>query len=195
MKQKLEHEVIIGSVILATILIFTFVLGYDLFSYTINGIQELNLEIPDDNFTHFALAVTFFYDAMPSIAQQFSIGAITAQLLLTGFSPILLVIISALGLLMGQMALYGVGMVIKKVHKGSIGDIAGKNHWLHKYHFLVYMAIPFLNIVGDLAMLYSGHQRTNPLKMIPFLFVADLASSARWILPSVAQLGIGESLQ
>ena len=195
MKQKLETEIIVGSVGLGIILFLTFGMGVDLFQYPQTMINELDLEIPDDNFTHFALAVTFFYDAMPSIAQQFSIGAITAQLLLTGFSPILLIVISALGLLFGQMVLYGVGMIVKRVHKGSIGDIAGKNHWLHKYHFLVYMAIPFLNIVGDLAMIYSGHQRVNLIRIIPFLFVSDLASSARWLLPMVAQLEISDAIQ
>jgi membrane protein DedA with SNARE-associated domain len=83
-------------------------------------------------------------------------------------------------------------MLVRKVHKGSIGNIAGKNHFLHKYHFLVYLIIPFLGIIGDLAMIYSGHQRINPIKIIPFLIIGDFISSARWIYPAVAQLEISK---
>jgi membrane protein YqaA with SNARE-associated domain len=156
---------------------------------------ELNLEIPDDNFTKFALAVTVGYDMLPTIAQQFSISAITVQLLMTGFSPFILAVISATGLLAGQMILYVVGMFIRKVHKGSFGDIANNHHFLHKYNFLIYFAVPFVGILGDGAMLFSGHQRINPLKIIPFLFLADLASTARWIIPTMAELEIADAIK
>jgi len=126
------------------------------------------------------------------LAQQFTISAITVQLLMTGFSPLIIAVLSAIGLLLGQMILYVVGMFVRKVHKGSFGDIAGHNHFLHKYHFLVYFSIPFVGILGDAGMVYSGHQRINPLKIIPFLFVADLASTCRWLLPTLAELEITE---
>jgi membrane protein YqaA with SNARE-associated domain len=191
---KLRKDIVIAiSIILAVVLVLSFSYNYELFTFH-NDLSELNLEIPDDNFTKFALAVTFAYDMMPTIAQQFSIGAITVQLLMTGFSPIILGLISATGLLVGQMILYGVGMVIRKIHKGSFGDIAGNHHFLHKYHFLIYFMIPFVGILGDGAMLYSGHQRINPIKIIPFLFIADFASTMRWIIPSLAELEISESI-
>ncbi len=196
MDSKPRKEIVI---ILAVILVTTFALmmwGSE--PFTIQSYQmldQLDLEIPDDNFTKFALAVTFLYDALPTIAQQFSISAISVQLLMAGFSPMILGLISALGILTGQMILYGVGMVLRHIHKGSFGDIAGKHHFLHKYHFLIYLIIPFVGIVGDGAMLYSGHQRINPIKMIPFLFVADFASSMRWILPTLAELEVSEAIQ
>lgn len=192
---NIKKEVVIGlSIILLLVLIVNFLYGYEPFILH-TELTELDLEIPDDNFTRFAVVVIFLYDAMPTIAQQFSISAIGVQLLLTGFSPIILALLSAVGLLTGQMILYGVGMFIKKIHKGSIGNIAGKHHIFMKYHFLVYMMIPFIGILGDAGMLYSGHQRISPLKIIPFLFIADLASTARWIIPTMAELEIGESLQ
>lgn len=196
MDSKPKKEIIIAlSVLFGAILYIVFVHGYIPFeSQFIYANEQIAFEI-DDDFTRFALAVTFLYDAMPTIAQQFSISAITVQLLILGFSPILLAIISALGLLTGQMILYGVGMFVKKVHKGSIGNIAGKHHIFMKYHFLIYLMIPFVGIVGDFGMLYSGHQRISPLRIIPFLFVADLASTARWIIPTMAELEIGEALQ
>jgi membrane protein YqaA with SNARE-associated domain len=153
---------------------------------------ELDLTIPDDNFTRFALAVQFGYDMLPTLAQQFTISAITVQLLMTGFSPLVLAVLSAIGLLIGQMILYVVGMVIKKVRKGSLGNIAGHNHFLHKYHFLVFFSIPFIGILGDAGMVYSGHQRISPLKIIPFLFLGNLASTCRWLIPTLAELEITE---
>ncbi len=156
---------------------------------------DINFDIPDTDFVKFALVVSFAYDMLPTIVQQFSISAITVQLLLSGFSPVLLTIISALGLLAGQMILYGFGMFVKKIHKGSIGNIAGGHHIFMKYHFLIYLIIPFVGILGDAGMIYSGHQRINPIRIIPFLFIANIGSTARWVIPTVAELKIGDSLQ
>ena len=198
MNNKPKKEIIVALAILVFVVVFiNFSYGYEPFSAMtfFDEPMELNLEIPDDNFTRFALAVTFAYDMLPTIAQQFSISAITVQLLMTGFSPIILAVISAIGLLAGQMILYLVGMFVKKVHKGSFGNIAGHNHFLHKYHFLIYFSIPFVGILGDFAMIYSGHQRINPIRIIPFLFLADLASTARWIIPTVAELEIADAIK
>lgn len=198
MNSKPKKEIIVALAILVFVVVFiNFSYGYEPFSAMtfFDNPMELNLDIPDDNFTRFALAVTIAYDMLPTIAQQFSISAITVQLLMTGFSPIILAVLSAIGLLAGQMILYLVGMVIRKVHKGSFGDIAGNNHFLHKYHFLIYFAVPFVGILGDGAMLYSGHQRINPIRIIPFLFLANLASTARWIVPTMAELEIADAIK
>lgn len=192
-KPKIEIIIILGA-ILGIVLYANFVLSEEPFLvYQPEDQKELSIDF-DDGFVVFALAVTFLYDALPTIAQQFSVSAIGVQLLMTGFSPLLFGIISALGLLTGQMILYGVGMFIKRIHKGSFGDIAGKHHFLHKYHFLIYFMVPFVGILGDGAMLYSGHQRINPLKIIPFLFIADLASTMRWIIPTMAELEVSKHL-
>ena len=195
-KPKTEVIIVI-MILLFTVIFINFSYGYEPFSAMtfFDEPTELNLDIPDDNFTRFALAVTVGYDMLPTIAQQFSISAITVQLLMTGFSPIILAVISATGLLAGQMILYVVGMFIRKVNKGSFGNIAGNHHFLHKYHFLIYFAVPFVGILGDGAMVYSGHQRINPIRIIPFLFLADLASTARWIIPTMAELEIADAIK
>ena len=196
MKSKPKQEIVLVLAVgIALAIILNVVYDYEPFSFQfIQEITnvELDLIIPDDNFIRFALAVQFGYDMLPTLAQQFTISAITVQLLMTGFSPLIIAVLSAIGLLLGQMILYVVGMFVRKVHKGSFGDIAGHNHFLHKYHFLVYFSIPFVGILGDAGMVYSGHQRINPLKIIPFLFVADLASTCRWLLPTLAELEVIE---
>lgn len=193
---KLKQEIVLLLAVgIGIAVILNIVYDFEPFSFqylTEMTSQELDLTIPDDNFVRFALAVQFGYDMLPTLAQQFTISAITVQLLMTGFSPLVLAVLSAIGLLIGQMILYVVGMFIKKVRKGSIGNIAGHNHFLHKYHFMVYFSIPFIGILGDAGMVYSGHERINPLKIIPFLFVGNLASTCRWLIPTLAELEITE---
>ncbi len=184
LKRTTEEWGIIGglSVVLVVVVLIAYADIYRFFSFI--GVLS--------DFQIFAISVSLGYDMLPTIAQQFSLGAIHTELLQSGFNPTVFVVLTAFALLGGQLILYLVGMFIRKVHKGSIGNIAGKNHFLHKYHFLVYLIIPFVGIIGDLAMIYSGHQRINPIKIIPFLIIGDLVSSARYIYPAVAQLEISK---
>lgn len=198
MKTRTEEELaIIGALIfvlgVVVLIYFTditlFDLGDNLPEYTFNA-------IPTDltEFQKFAIAVNFGYELIPTIGQQFSISAITTQLLQSGFSPYIFMIIIVGGMLTGQMILYSVGIFSKKIHKGSIGNLAGHNHFLHKYNFLVYVIVPFVGILGDAVMVFTGHQRINPLKIIPFLLIGDIVVTAKWILPTMAQLELGKFL-
>ena len=195
--RKIEIIGLLG-ILLGAILYINFVIGYEPFVFSHDTLQPFE-ELFDvgewDDFVTFAVVATFLYDMLPTIAQQFSIAGLSVQLLMTGFSPILFGMISAVGLLAGQMVLYVVGMFIKRIHNGGYGNIAGHHHFLHKYHFMIYLMIPFVGIVGDAGMLYSGHQRINPLKIIPFLLIANFASTMRWILPTMAELEVSEALR
>ena len=141
------------------------------------------------------MAVSVFYEMIPSVAKQFySASIITDKLLIQGFSPIILGFILAVGQLIGQMLLYVVGMLIKHVHKGNFGNMASSNHFFHQHHFLIYLAVPFIGVLGDAGMVYSGHQRINPIKIIPFLFVANLADNLKWIYTQMFNLELSESV-
>lgn len=172
--------------------------GLDL-GHDVSNLPEFEfMNVPTElsEFQQFALITIFAYDMMPTIAQQFSISAISTQLLQTGFDPILLTVIVSFALLAGQMILYLVGVIFKKLHhgvskKGFGGAIFG-NKFFHKYHFLIYLIVPFTGILGDAVMLYSGFARINPIRIIPFLYISNLASSARWIFPAMAQLEISK---
>ncbi len=184
MKRTTEEWGIIGvlSIVLVAVVAIAYFDIYRFFSFV--GLLS--------DFQIFAILVSFGFDMLPTIVQQFSLGAIHTELLQSGFDPTLFVVLTAFALLIGQLILYVVGMFIRKVSKGSIGNIAGKNHFLHKYHFLVYLIIPFVGIIGDLAMIYSGHQRINLIKIVPFLIIGDFISASRWIYPAVAQLEISK---
>ena len=184
MKRTSEEWTIIGG--LSVVLVVVVLLAYsDIFRFfSFVGVLS--------DFQVFAILASVGFDMLPTIAQQFSLGAIHTELLQSGFDANLFVVITAFALLGGQLILYVVGIFIRKVHKGSVGNIAGKNHFLHKYHFLVYLIIPFVGIIGDLAMIYSGHQRISLLKIIPFLLIGDFISSARYIYPAVVQLEVSK---
>jgi hypothetical protein len=53
--------------------------------------------------------------------------------------------------------------------------------------------VPFTGVLGDAMMLYSGHQRINPIKIIPFLFVANLAENYKWIYTQMFNLQLSDS--
>ena len=104
---KLKQEIVLLLAVgIGIAVILNIVYDFEPFSFqylTEMTSQELDLTIPDDNFVRFALAVQFGYDMLPTLAQQFTISAITVQLLMTGFSPLVLAVLSAIGLLIGQM--------------------------------------------------------------------------------------------
>lgn len=141
-------------------------------------------------FVDFALFISVIFEALPTFAKQFvSVGALNIRFLqISTMNPMVFTAILSAGQLAGQLALYGVGMVIKKAHKGSFGDLASKNHFLHEHHFLIYLMVPFAGVLGDAVMMYSGHQRIDPLKMIPFLYMSNLADNAKHVYQTLGQL-------
>lgn len=198
MKKKSKEELaIIGllSVVFVVVLYiyFTPITLFDFGAFAGN-LPEFEFEDMTD-FQRFAIVVTVLYDMLPTLAQQFSIGAITIQLIQSGFSPLLLGVVSVFALLGGQMILYGLGLIFKKFHHGinksGFGNIAGHNHLLHKYHFLIYLIVPFVGILGDIVMVGSGHQRIRLIKIVPFLLIGNAISVTRWLAPAMFQLELG----
>lgn len=186
---KSEHHYKIAFAVGLTVLVIMWWNG------TIPSIVEQPIEVQLSGFEKIALLILIGFEAIPTILKQiWSVGAFTTLILSNGFSPIILGILLATGQLMGQMGLYIVGMFSKKINGESIGKIADKNHFLHKHHWLLYPAIPFMPLVGEGIMLASGHQRINPLKIIPFLFVSNLADNYKHIYQTVINLEVSEAL-
>ena len=192
-RTKEEWTIIAGLSVVFVVVLYIFFTPITLFDMGAFSGALPELEVTE--FQRFGILVTVAYDMLPTVAQQFSIGAITVQLMQSGFDPLTLGIIATFALLAGQIVLYGLGMILKKFHRGSkkggFGDIAGKNHYLHKYHFLVYLIVPFVGILGDAVMIFSGHQRIRLIKIIPFLLIGDAISTTRWLVPYMFQLELG----
>lgn len=181
------HRILIGLGLLTLVILWL----NNLTPFDISDSNPVEIELT--GFEKYALLISIAGEMIPSVAKQFiSFGATGIKLLMQGFSPIIFGLILATGQLAGQMLLYVLGMFVKHVHRGSIGDLASKNHYFHEHHFLIYLAVPFASVLGDAVMIYSGHQRINPLKIMPFLFISNLADNYKWIFTSVAQLEVAD---
>jgi membrane protein YqaA with SNARE-associated domain len=172
-KMKVRKElVVISLVLLLSVAIIFNLIGFD---FHPNTLGDFNFIDSMDDFTGFALIVNFIYGIIPNTLQLLSISGITVRLLQTGFSPFVLGFIIAVGSLIGQLLLYGVGLFFYKyVRKKKKGN-ADATHFLHKYHYLVFLIPSWTGSLGDLIMLIAGHERVNLLKSLPFLFASNLA--------------------
>lgn len=188
-KHKIRILLLIGLVLA---LFFWFTVDY---IFQIKVDTPTNITLPTNSFTQFAIAISVINEMIPSVAKQFySSSMISSKLLLQGFSPLLLGFILALGQLVGQMALYIVGIFVRHVHKGNFGNMASGNHFFHQHHFLIYLGVPFTGVLGDFGMIYSGHERINPIKIIPFLFASNLLYQYKWIYTQIFNTQLSDSL-
>lgn len=152
---------------------------------------ELDFEVNDD-FEAFAILVHYLYELLPQTAQVIGIGTLGAVLLQRGFSPFILGIIVGLGRLTGQVILYALGRFAR--HRGKKwGENATVQHWLHKYHFIVFLFPAWTGTLGDIIMLYAGSQKISLFKIIPFLLVSNIAEAYKGIFPAVGQLELADS--
>ena len=168
---KLRKEIVIVSLVLLLSVAIVFnLIGFD---FHPNPLGDFNF-IEMDGFIGFALFVNFIYGIIPNTFQLLSISGITVRLLQTGFSPVILGFVIAVGSLLGQLLLYGIGLFFYKYVRKK-NKSADANHFLHKYHYLVFLIPSWTGSLGDLIMLIAGHERINLLKSLPFLFASNLA--------------------
>ena len=176
-KMRVRKEIIIILLVLSlsVAIIFNF-LGFDFHPQTLSELDYFTI-IGINDFTSFALVVNFLYSVVPNTLQLLSISGITVRLLQSGFSPIVLGFVIAVGSLVSQLILYGVGLFFYRHVRRKKGDNASATHFLHKYHYLVFLIPSWTGSLGDLIMLVSGHERVNLIKAVPFLFSSNLAYS------------------
>lgn len=142
----------------------------------------------NDNFSRLGILVIFFYELIPSTFRFITDSGFFVGLLQEGISPIMLILITASGKLVGYYILYMVGRGVSRVLKGKNKELAGAEHILHKYKFLVFAILPFLGSLGDLVMVIAGHERIGFLKVAPILLVSSIARVSIWIFPFMAQI-------
>ena len=196
MKREEEIVIIAGLAIAFIALVYvSFLSEMDLFKVMIGEFEEFFGMVEDDEFVAFALALEFGWELLPQTAQVLGLGAITVRLLQTGINPIILGVFTALGRLGGQIILYYAGRLLAKfVFKKKSGQ-ATASHFMHKYHYLVFLFPAWLGAFGDLIMLTAGHQHINILKIIPILFVGNLADAYKWIFWDLGQIEVADSFQ
>lgn len=159
------------------------ILSPDIFSNA--GEKFLN-----DNFSRLGILVIFFYELIPFTFRFITNSGFFVGLLDGGISPIAILIIVASGKLVGYYILYMIGRGVSRILKGKDKELAGAEHILHKYKYLVFTVLPFLGSLGDLVMLIAGHERIGFLKVAPLLFISSVARIAIWLFPFMAQLNL-----
>lgn len=148
----------------------------------------------NDNFSRLGILVIFFYELIPFTFRFITDSGFFVGLLQEGISPIMLIIITALGKLVGYYILYMLGRGVSRVLRGKNKELAGAEHILHKYKFLIFAVLPFLGSLGDLVMLIAGHERIGFLKVAPILFVSSMIRISIWLFPFMAQLQLPDLL-
>lgn len=143
----------------------------------LEGIQTSVEMIITDSFAKFGTLVVFFYAMLPSILKVVGTGGIFVRLLDEGISPSLLFIISLTGKMVGFYLLYLAGRffwkVLNKKKKVKKQQLVSEDHWLHKYRYLVYVAVPWFGSLGELFMIYSGHKRIGFIRVLPWLLASE----------------------
>lgn len=188
---NLKIEIVIALGLIVTFFVITG-FGEDL---VLDAGLELDQMIIDmgDTFTQFAVAINFLYELVPQTFQVIGIGAIYVKALDSGASPLLFIIGGVAGKFIGQMVLYQVGFYgLKALGKKSNG---GASHWLHKYHFLVFLLPPFTGALGDIIMIYAGAKKIPLTRIMPILIIADIFDQIRWVVITMGQLELVNSIE
>lgn len=131
-----------------------------------------NRIIVSPDFQNFGLLILFLWGALPTSIPVAEV--ITVPLFGAGVSPVVLVLVSTSGVTVGNYLLYLLGRGAFRVIKGKHKEEAQAEHLLHKYRFPVFLAVPFMLIVGDIIVGIAGFERIGFKKILPFLIVGEL---------------------
>jgi len=189
-----EELAVIGglAVIFVVIVLLNFTEGR-LFEIMVGEFEEFFGMIADDDFVSFAVLIEFAWEILPQSVQLLGLGAITTRLLQTGINPVILGLITATGRLIGQMILYLAGRLLAKFLFKNTRKEASAMHFMHKYHFIVFLFPAWLGALGDIILLTAGHQKVNPFRIMPVLFIGNLADAYKWIFYDLGQIGLVQS--
>jgi membrane protein DedA with SNARE-associated domain len=156
----------------------------------INNLQTSISMLFEEGFSQFGILAGFVYGFLPITLMKLGITGIIVRILDAGVSPFFLVLFFSLGRLVGQAILYTIGRYIYRIFKGKDKDIAGIDHLLHKYKYLIYVVSPLLGSVNDIVMLVSGHERIDFKKIAPLLYIGNVISGAIWIYWTVITINL-----
>lgn len=196
MKRAEEIAIITTLAITFAIVVYVSVItNMDLFQLMVGEFEDFFGMIADDDFIEQALLIEFAWELLPQTAQVLGLGAITTRLLQTGLNPYILGLITATGRLFGQIILYFAGRFLAKFLFKNTRKEASAMHFMHKYHFLVFLFPAWLGALGDLIMLTAGHQKINLWKIIPVLFIGNLLDAYKWIFWGLATIEATDLMQ
>ncbi len=187
------HKRITIPLILAGLFILAlYLIGLDvienIFSPDIFG--DTSEKFLNDNFVRLGISVIFLYELIPFTFRFITDSGFFVGLLNAQINPIALLLITALGKLTGYYLLYLVGRFISRILRGRDKELASAEHFLHKYKYFIFVAVPFLGSVGDFVVLIAGHERIGFARIAPLLFFSSILRISIWLFPFMAQLQI-----
>lgn len=197
--ERLHHKREVHIIIAAGIIVIALAVGMQFHNFVsldsfigISSFQESISMLFEEGFAQFGILAAFVYGFLPVTLMKLGITGIVVRILDLGVSPLFLVLFFALGRLIGQGILYGIGRFVYRLLKGKNRELATADHFLHKYKYLIYLLTPLLGSVGDIIMLVSGHQRIGFMKIAPILYIGNLLSTSLWIYWTVATINLPE---
>lgn len=161
----------------------------------IEGIQFSVDQFFESLFVKIGILSIFFYQMVPSIFKLLGTGGILVRLLDAGISPVFIIVVHVAGWVAGQYMLYLLGRYAYKLFKKRKRELLTADHWLHKYRHVIFLAIPFTSTLGELLLVFSGHQRIGFQKILPFLIIGDTARISIYVAWTLGQISLPEILQ
>ncbi len=148
----------------------------------------------ENSFVTLGFVSIFLYELIPSAFRLLGTTGFFIGLVEEGIHPLSLIILASLGRLLGWYILYLIGKLVYRVFKGKERDLAGADHFLHKYRLIVFFLVPFLGALGDLVVVIAGHQRIGFIRMLPFLLFGNIVRYTIWLYITLGQLNLSDSL-
>lgn len=128
----------------------------------------------------------FIFTIIPS-AKAFPVEIFSFPLLEGGVSPVTLILMAWLGAITGDYILYLAGRGVFHIFKRKSKKLAQADHLLHKYRLPIFLATPFLGIIGDTILFVAGLERIGFKRILPLIVIGHFV---RFSIGMLALLGI-----
>lgn len=150
----------------------------------VNDFMQSIIQSPE--FQQYGIIILFLWTIIPSVKSLLP-EFFSFALLMAGKTPIQLVIVSALGATVGDYVLYLLGRGSFRLFKGKNKEIAEADHLFQRYKLPIFLATPFLSVIGDIIVFTAGVERIGFIRIVPFLLTGQFI---RMTLGMLALLGI-----
>lgn len=193
--RNINHaEITIPALFIVGFVILILIVGVNEFTqaFTIVEFSKTVDKFIENSFVKLGFVSIFLYELIPSVFRLIGTTGFFIGLVKEGIHPIALIILASLGRLLGWYILYLVGKLVYRVFKGKERDLAGADHFLHKYRLIVFFLVPFLGALGDLVVVLAGHQRIGFIRMLPFLLFGNIVRYTIWLYVTLGQMSLFE---
>lgn len=144
-------------------------------------------------FQAYGIVILFLWTIIPSI-KSIVPEVLSFPLLIAGMSPVVLVTVSALGATLGDFILHLFGRGSYRLFKGKFKEQARADHLLHTYRLPIFLATPFLGIIGDIVVFTAGLEHISFRKIFPFLLIGQFLRMSVGMLALLGLIQLPEIL-